>query len=660
MANSPHGDSTEGGVLLVADRSPTPSQLSELSQGSSGVRLLDLSPDERVEIGSLPVERLRIDKLLDLDDLHRQFLEFLDRWPRETIVDSRPFDELFRHTTGDSLWWVGPGSQRHPFGGPLLPVMRSLFVLRTACRRLRPSVVVVTTGDRRLATVIRSFCTETGRTLRFLQGSSLPLARPGGLSGSLWTFRTTLSLAALPFWIVIRGLFARLVASSEQETEGRSSLIMSGWYPNHVRDDEAGRPSVWYWRRLAEEIREQRPKTAIRYLLHTTTYRFDGWNRVLRPFYNGWGRLRRLKGALPLTQTQWRLREYFAGAAVQWRLMRLYHRFEASPEFGRSSMFADADCSCLLVTPLRSAVASVAKWSRNVAATAAVIDSVGDVRAVLVHEEFYPKGMLTIAAARQLGLPTVGVQHGSIGPQHTVYMPPPGQLSGAPIPDWFAAYGESAAQILCEQGAFPRDRVLTVGAPRFDHLVSDSLDRATARRELGWSPDTPVVLLTTETFALSGPVYRAVINIARGRPNWKFVVKLHPHDRQPDAYQQLLTSAGVANVELCRDRLRERLSGCDVLVTGYSTTALEGLLTGRSVVCADFTSTPPRYPFTESGVAHSARAAEELQAAIDSALRSPPDDDARREFLKLHVGPTVDASAGQVFASLICERFLAE
>jgi hypothetical protein len=451
-----------------------------------------------------------------------------------------------------------------------------------------------------------------------------------------------------------------LVTKPSPAHDESSSLVLSGWYPNHVRQDETGRPYVWYWRRLSEAIEAGHPQVAVRYLFHTTSFRFDGWKRLLRPIYPGWGRLRKLNGVLPLTQTQLGIRAYLTGAVRQWQLMKLYHRFEASPEFNESFTFADADCSCLLVSPLRSAVASVAKWSRNVAATAATLTAAGRIRAVLVHEEFYPKGMLTIAAARSLRIPTVGVQHGAVGPQHTVYMPPPGQFEGAPIPDWFAAYGEATARILCEQGAYPRERVLIAGAPRLDELASGCPDGSIARQELGWPPEDPVILLTTETFALSGPIYRELIDIAQRNPHWNVVVKLHPHDRRPVAYQQVLSSAAVSNVELCRDRLRERLAGCDVLVTGYSTTAMEGLLMGKRVVCADFTTAPPRYPFIDSGVALSARFPEALYSAIECALQSPLDETRRRQFLEDHLGPTLDASAGEVFASQLGDLFLTE
>jgi hypothetical protein len=238
----------------------------------------------------------------------------------------------------------------------------------------------------------------------------------------------------------------------------------------------------------------------------------------------------------------------------------------------------------------------MAKWSRNVAACAESLRAAGDVRVVLVHEEFYPKGMLTIAAAQSLGIPTVGVQHGLINPQHTVYMPPPGHIEEAPSPHWFAAYGESVVSILSQTGAYPADRIHVVGAPRFDELATKPLDRRECRDRFGWPHEQPVILVTTETFRLSSPLLHALVPSAKEHDDWRIVVKLHPHDRDPQAYESLLRAAVCPNMMLVRDRLPERMAACDVLVTGYSTTAIEGLLAGKQVVCADFTTASSDLP----------------------------------------------------------------
>ena len=120
---------------------------------------------------------------------------------------------------------------------------------------------------------------------------------------------------------------------------------------------------------------------------------------------------------------------------------------------------------------LRHGVARSARWARDVEAVTRSLSSLGKINALLVTEEFYPKGMLSIAAARRLGIPTVGVQHMLLTDDHTIYTPPAACIGDSPVPDYFAAYGKNAQRVLGEVGAFPADRIWTVGCHRTDVSV---------------------------------------------------------------------------------------------------------------------------------------------------------------------------------------------
>lgn len=678
-------------VLLVADRSLSLVECRRLREaaGQRTVLLLDLSPDEQVSTGEVVVRRLRIDALHDLDRFHAELLEFLDRWPRETLVDGKPFGDVFRQTTGHSVWWTGPGSQRHPFSGPIVPALKKVWLTRSAIDREQPNTILTAIDDRHTRIWLSHLCVDFYVDHTSLDGS-VHSQQSSAWHRRLWFARTLLSLIALPCWIVVRAIYARIVtrpSKNDRRWQGQERsawpcagddrgfstvlprprnamcesdgcVVMSGWYPNHVRDDDEGRSRVVYWQRLADVLRQRHPNVRIRYLLHTTTFRFDGWKRLLRPFVTGWSRLRQIDGLLPLSQCHPQLRAYVAGAHHQWRLMRTYARFERSGGLRPSPQFAGIDVSPLLAPHLRTAVGTMAKWSRNLAAVATSLRAASDVRVVMVHEEFYPKGMLTIAAAQSLGIPTVGVQHGQIGPQHMVYMPPPGQVRDAPSPDWFAAYGESVVPILSNVGEYPPERIRVVGAPRFDELAANPLDRNPCRDRFGWTIDQTVILVTTETFRLSSPILSGLVPLAREHPDWRIVIKLHPHDRNPQAYEALLHEANCPNIVLVRDLLPERMAACNVLVTGYSTTAMEGLLAGRPVVCADFTTAPDRYPFVIEGAAVGARNEGELRTAVMQCLTSPHPAEGRDAFLRHHLGPTVDGRAADAFVEMLDELFL--
>ncbi len=534
------------------------------------------------------------------------------------------------------------GGGPSPVGRAGLPPAGALWLVRQGCRIHSVDELMYVGQDRQLATILQSFAKSMGILPQQLPGAAKPL-RESVVHRWIWLALACLNLMLLPVWIAVRALFAWLVTSpANKNVDHHPSVVLTGWYPNHVTG-EGGRPIVTYWSRLHQQIEQKLPEVSVRYLLNTTKYRFTGWRRLIRPIYTGWGTLRKMPEVLPLHQCHPELAAWFRAVPVQWRVMCQLLQCEQAPEFRTALTFGETDVSCLFVPLLRRAVGDIAKWSRNVAAVTTSLRRAGDVRLVLVHEEFYPKGMLTIAAARSLGIRTIGVQHGTIGPEHTMYMVPRGQLDGAPVPDLFAAWGEFAADVLCHVGAFPHDRLSVVGAPRLDAWASSQLPGSEARDRLGFAADDVVILFTSEGFALSQSVVRGLLEVARAQPEWRIVIKVHPNDRSPDAYQRLMSAVRVTNMACVRGALAEHMAACDVLVSGASTTVLEALLCGKAVVSANFPSEPDRYPYVAEGVAVGARSPAELESAIQQALWRRVAPAARRQFLLRHLGPTADA-----------------
>ncbi len=237
---------------------------------------------------------LRIKELLDRDRLHAEYLEFLQQWPRQRLPDGRTFDERFRLPTGDSLWWTGPGAARHPLTGPTFPCLRGVWLVREACQRHHPDELLYHTRDGRMARLLEDWAQSSGVTAHRLPGSARP-KRLSNTSRWLWLLGTCLTLGLLPCWILLRSWFTRLVTGARRmKVDPRPAVVLTGWFPNHVRDEQ-GRPAVAYWSALRQELNRELPECAVRYLLHTTKYRFSGWRRVIRPFYTGWGTLARCR-----------------------------------------------------------------------------------------------------------------------------------------------------------------------------------------------------------------------------------------------------------------------------------------------------------------------------------------------------------------------------
>jgi CDP-glycerol glycerophosphotransferase (TagB/SpsB family) len=282
------------------------------------------------------------------------------------------------------------------------------------------------------------------------------------------------------------------------------------------------------------------------------------------------------------------------------------------------------------------------------------------VRAMLVFEEMYRPGMLNIAAARALGIPTIGVQHGTINPTHMMYTLPPGQVSGAPIPDYFAAYSEYAQEVMTVYGAYPRERIWVTGSPRFDELVNNPPDRQQARTRLDLPADKQIILVTTQTAAWFSAAVKALFAAARTRNDVIVCVKVHPkaNAHSTEFYRSLAQQVGATNVIYFDDRFGDLLAACDVLVSGSSTTVLEATLLGRRTICVNFSGVADRYPYVEDGASVPARSAREMETALDAVLSSETREQleaARQRFLKRHAGPSATGEAGMVLARNIVE-----
>jgi hypothetical protein len=272
--------------------------------------------------------------------------------------------------------------------------------------------------------------------------------------------------------------------------------------------------------------------------------------------------------------------------------------------------------------------------------------------------------MTNIAAARRLGIPTIGYQHGTIFPMHLIYTLPRSQVEGAPVPDYFAAYGSFAKEVVSEHGAYPAERVWIVGSPRFDRLVRSRVESNAARRSLGLSPGKKIILVATQNYPWFQEAVRAVLAAVKEREDCVTCIKTHPIDVPLSVYEDLASQMGVHEARFFDDRFDELLGACDVLISGSSTTVLEAILLGKKAICVNLSGEPDRYPYVADGGALAGRSPEEVHASLEKALSDAepvseivggPDEraEARRRFLTRHAGPSADGEGAATLARWI-------
>lgn len=650
----------DSAVLVVATTPPNADALSWIADRFRGrdVVAVYLSDDA----GAWPIgdgwQRLLRRDLEDLDRLRREFLDFVEAWPRQTFraTTGKTFDEAFRRSDGYSLWWTGPGLARHPDHG-IFPKLRDIWSISAAIERVRSAEFVLLSKDADVARVVADRCARDGVGFAVPPGCATP-------QPVVWPSRWRFALSAIakylasPWVDALRAIVCRRRVRRKNESVAdrrRPAIVATALFPREFRRDDDG-PQIAFWREVAAEFDRRDAGLRVRYLLHTTADRLGDRGLDRLHCHRAWTELRGFDALAPLPNETVGWTAWLRAAVPFLTTLLRYLRLEGHDDFRASFRFAGCDVAPLYAPLLRKSIASTHKWSQNVASYEAALRAVGDVRAVLLMGEMYAFAMPVIAAARRLGIPTIGAQHGTIFPMHLIYTVPRDQVDSAPTPDRFAVYGEFAMETLTRIGAFPPTRIVVTGSPRFDHLSQLDADRNAVRERLTLPVERRIILLATQMYPWFASAARALFDATAQRVDCLVVVKMHPHDTSLDAYRQLAADAGARSTRFFTDRFDELLAACDVLVSGSSTAVLEALLLGRRTICVNFSGEGDRYPYVAEGGSLGATNAEELRAAVDAALdanQAQRHDDARRKFLERHVGPSVDGCASRVFSDMV-------
>lgn len=645
-------------ILLFTSGDMPESALREASARWPEAEIGILSTKSGVPAAPLPTNvRCRcVGEYADREAFRRDCLAFLDAWPRRTIWQGRCFDDLFRRPGGYSAWWVGPGNDRHPMFGPPGGLW-DLWVFDRALRALAPKRVLLYVQQSALAWSLASRCRRAGIGCEFLAGSAQPRSPWEGRLG--WFVRALGQSLARPWLILAQALFARWLAGVPRESPSVRATPAVVFASNFLRQFrvEPDRVEQHYWREITETLGRRSPNLRQRFLPRVAG-KLRGFSWVAGLYHTAWRRIRNLEGALPLPEcfpawgAQFRSLPGGLAALVRW------FRCEGSPELRESFMFSGADVSSFYAPAFRKTIAGLGGWAQRVAATESSLRAAGNVKALLVSEEMYPPGMIEIAAARRLGIPTVGVQHGTVFPMHLIYTLPPGQVEGAPTPDYFAAYGEFAKETMSVCGAFPADRIWVTGGTRFDHLVNDPTDRDTARRRLELPQDSRIVFVAATLFQEFEEPVRVILETLGRDPGVLVCVKTHPQHDLIERFRAMADQAGATNVRYFREHFDDLLAACDVMVSSSSTTILEAAVFGRPTISVNFIRNEDWYPYVADGASLGAHTPAELRDALRRILSSDEQNELdvrRRCFLARHAGPAAEGRAAETFA----ERVLA-
>lgn len=256
-------------------------------------------------------------------------------------------------------------------------------------------------------------------------------------------------------------------------------------------------------------------------------------------------------------------------------------------------------------------------------------------RVLLLKDEVYSSGRMLVAAARNAGVRTVSVQHGSIYPAHWCYlMDREAQgLSRPPLPDILAVYGSAVSRLLVESNGMPPEILRVIGARRF--------------RSLGQHPVSPevtafagsggkVVLLAGQLHQDMPVLYDWLFQAARDLPHLRYVIKPHPRDL---VHLQSLESRcqETPNTLFFRGPLNEVLSAAMVTVSSHSTVLLESVWLGIPAVSVQISGETPGEWQTSAGILQVVRTYADLLQSLSQAAAGTLVDDSQRAMADVYL-----------------------
>ena len=198
--------------------------------------------------------------------------------------------------------------------------------------------------------------------------------------------------------------------------------------------------------------------------------------------------------------------------------------------------------------------------------------------------------------------------------------------------DKIAVTGEFAEDILIKCGV-DKERLVVSGRPTYDALVraEEHFEKDEICRRLGLDPTRRIIVYTTENLppSESEAMVYAICKAVKEISGLQFVVKVHPSELDLSVYQRITRDVGV-DASITRDaNIYEVLYVSDIVITGFSATALDAMMLDKPVITANFTGLEDPLPFAESGAAIGVYKEKDFIPAISRALY---DEDAREKL----------------------------
>jgi hypothetical protein len=288
-------------------------------------------------------------------------------------------------------------------------------------------------------------------------------------------------------------------------------------------------------------------------------------------------------------------------------------------------------------------------------------------KAILISCEYCTGGRMATMVGNKGGIATIALQHGVITNTSTAYVYDrsesptlPLNVNSRPLPRYTLVYGSIYRDILVKESIYPADSVAITGQPRYD--VFSSADERYSRldffRKMGLDPKKKLIFCTTDGLPESRVEKNAygLFKVAKSMENSvQLLIKPHPNNMDRDLYFRIKDELGVDALIESNLNLYEAIYSSDVVVTWFSTTAVEAILLNRPVIVLNLTSEPDYTGYVSEEVAFGAHSEETFATNLNrifDGVRCP--EDKRAAFIDKYVY-RIDGKASARVIDLVAE-----
>ncbi len=234
---------------------------------------------------------------------------------------------------------------------------------------------------------------------------------------------------------------------------------------------------------------------------------------------------------------------------------------------------------------------------------------------VLVSVAIWPAYRILLDCASQRGMKTAIAMHGNI-PEYPPYY-------SKPEPDIYTVFGETYRRNLTHCGLSENNIVVT-GVPLAEtgNLLVES-----RKRSSNSEVPTVVFLQSPPGSELNWLDYRRMVEmfvqVATLQPDWRFVVKLHPHpSNDGHEFSNTAKRLGARNLDIVKHiPISQCLENASAAVAVFSTTIFDSLIQGVPVIVLRPQGRKPLMPFGEMGLAKEVETMEELLNSLTDTVQ---------------------------------------